>query len=150
MADPIGIAGSIVGMLAVTVQTAQFARDFLERAKEAPKEVKSLLDELGNLESVLKQFDSTKSFGQEFNESNAASESVLASLNTDMDQLKDQLGRIQKNSQQTNNSTGKSSFRHRVSRTKACAKWSWDEKTNRTCLETIGRLKADLTLALQM
>lgn len=148
MAEAIGIAGSIVGMVAVTLHAAKKTCEFINSAKNAPIEVQALVNELQVLSGILEPLERCDSHGRRALRLIPTTDDVLLRLNSDLASLQTDLQRFLKTLEDANRATSK--FDRMATRGRTQVKWPWNEKKTNSCLGTIGRLKIALGIALQM
>lgn len=142
MAEPIGLAASIVGLATLVYKVAETAHEIYGEASNADSEIQQFLTELTSLGEILAPLQD----GQNKLEGVPDLTNINGLISTCTAELQLLHGKLQREPGKTGGFQkllGGSVLRTRI-------KWPWSAKETRKCIDTIERLKTSIILALHV
>lgn len=140
MAEAIGVAASIAGLVTITFQITKYAHEIVGSAINAPKEVQELVSELTVLRRNLEPLQSTDSLRfLSISETLDPLETRIAECLNDLERLHAAL----KKKPKPGTMNQLLWWKHR-------AKWPLKERETKKCVDTISRLRSNIAFAIQV
>jgi len=144
MAEVVGLASSIIAVLDLSAKVVSRTKAIIETAKDAPRDLRTILVEVSSLKSALENFEFLFSidckFAEEVSNKQGIEAAVKGCQNT-LTSLVEQLGSLSiSNSQQTGPSK-----RQKI---KTAVSWTWKEGPTKKLLADVLQYKTTIVLGL--
>ena len=143
MADPVGLAASIIGLVAVASEVSKLCYNYFSEVTNAREDVAQLISEISSLASLLEPL-STPAEASKISQSDPHLMSRLVRQCTEM------LEHLQAELQCQLNKQSDSRTRNLVGSLKTSLKWPFKKEDTQSRIQKIERLKTTVTLKLQL
>ena len=143
MADPVGLAASIVGLATAALKVSKLCNNYRSEAMGARGDIGQLVSEITSLASLLGPLSMLAEDSRISQTSDSDMISQLVHQCTEMEQLLDEL-QCQLNKQSD------STTRNRMQSLKTSLKWPFKKEETQNRIQKIERLKTTVTLKLQL
>ena len=149
MAEAVGLAASIAGLVAVALKVSGLCHEYFSEVMDAQEDIKRLVSEISALASLLEPLSAPAEASKISQASDSNSISQLVQQCTEMlARLQGKLQHLSNTGRRPNSKTQR--FRNLIGSSKSSLKWPFKKEGTQERIQAIERLKTAVTLKLQM